>query len=83
MNSTQLSALLVELLSLPAETEWVEWKHNNDHPEMIANRSRRASPSLMWTARIRNCGAQRIQSVPDHFGIARRWADQTVRPGPG
>ncbi|QVL30921.1 putative DNA binding domain-containing protein [Telmatocola sphagniphila] len=38
MNPTQLSALLVELLSLPAETEWVEWKHNNDHPEMIAER---------------------------------------------
>lgn len=30
--------MLVELLSLPAETEWVEWKHNNDHPEMIAER---------------------------------------------
>lgn len=38
MTPTQLSALLVELLSLPKETEWVEWKHNNDHPEMIAER---------------------------------------------
>lgn len=38
MTPTQLSARLVELLSLPAETEWVEWKHNNDHPEMIAER---------------------------------------------
>jgi len=38
MTPTQLSALLVELLALPNETEWVEWKHNNDHPEMIAER---------------------------------------------
>jgi ATP-dependent DNA helicase RecG len=38
MTPTQLSALLVELLSLPAETEWVEWKHNNDNPDMIAER---------------------------------------------
>ena len=38
MTSTQLSALLMELLALPQETEWVEWKHNNDHPEMIAQR---------------------------------------------
>ena len=32
MTPKQLSALLVELLALPNETEWVEWKHNNDHP---------------------------------------------------
>jgi predicted HTH transcriptional regulator len=38
MTPSQLSALLVELLSLPAETEWVEWKHNNDNPDMIAER---------------------------------------------
>lgn len=38
MTPAQLSALLIELLSLPTETEWVEWKHNNDHPEMIAER---------------------------------------------
>lgn len=38
MTPTQLSALLVELLTLPAETEWVEWKHNNDNPDMIAER---------------------------------------------
>lgn len=36
MTPTQLSALLVELLSLPNETEWVEWKQNNGNPEMIA-----------------------------------------------
>jgi hypothetical protein len=35
MTEVELSALLIELLSLPHETEWVEWKHNNDHPEMI------------------------------------------------
>lgn len=38
MTDTQLSALLVELLALPNETEWVEWKHNNGNPEMIAER---------------------------------------------
>ena len=32
MTPTQLSALLMELLALPQETEWVEWKHNYDHP---------------------------------------------------
>lgn len=35
MTSGELSALLIELLSLPHETEWVEWKHNNADPEMI------------------------------------------------
>lgn len=35
MTPDQLSALLVELLALPHETEWVEWKHNNSDPEMI------------------------------------------------
>lgn len=38
MPPAQLSALLVELLSLPSETEWVEWKHNNVDPAMIAER---------------------------------------------
>ena len=38
MTSVQLSALLIEFLSLPSKTEWVEWKHNNSHPEMIAER---------------------------------------------
>lgn len=35
MNDAQLSALLIELLALPHETEWVEFKHNNDNPELI------------------------------------------------
>jgi predicted HTH transcriptional regulator len=35
VTPSQLSALLVELLALPHETEWVEWKQNNDRPEMI------------------------------------------------
>jgi ATP-dependent DNA helicase RecG len=35
LTPAQLSALLVELLALPHETEWVEWKHNNADPEMI------------------------------------------------
>jgi predicted HTH transcriptional regulator len=38
MTPAQLSDLLVELLALPHETEWVEWKHNNENPESIAER---------------------------------------------
>jgi hypothetical protein len=38
MTETQLSALLIELLALPHETEWVEWKHNYSEPEKIAER---------------------------------------------
>lgn len=30
-----LNQLLRSLLSLPTETEWVEFKHNNDNPEAI------------------------------------------------
>ena len=30
-----LHSLLKELVSLPNETEWVEFKHNNDDPQMI------------------------------------------------
>lgn len=35
MNETQLEPLLRELLALPHETEWVEFKHNNTDPEAI------------------------------------------------
>jgi ATP-dependent DNA helicase RecG len=35
MTDNQLSALLTELTALPDETEWVEFKHNNDNPEQI------------------------------------------------
>lgn len=35
MTAAQLSALLIELLALPHETEWVEWKHDNSDPELI------------------------------------------------
>ena len=38
MTPDQLSALLIELLARPQETEWIEWKHNNSAPEMIAER---------------------------------------------
>lgn len=34
-SSEFLSGLLKELLSLPKETEWVEFKHNNDNPQEI------------------------------------------------
>src|ERR1700731_631504 len=37
MTPPQLSSLLVELLGLSHETEWVEWKHNNSDPAMIAS----------------------------------------------
>lgn len=35
MTSAQLQAKLTELLALPQETEWVEFKHNNSEPQMI------------------------------------------------
>ena len=38
MTPDQLSALLIELLARPQETEWIEWKHNNSAPEMMAER---------------------------------------------
>jgi len=36
MTPAQLSALLIELLAQPMESEWLEFKHNNSSPEMIA-----------------------------------------------
>lgn len=38
MTPTQLSALLIDLLALPHETEWVEFKENVATPEMIGQR---------------------------------------------
>ena len=38
MTPAQLSALLVELLALPNETEWVEFKENVTDPDMIGQR---------------------------------------------
>ncbi|MFM8173608.1 MAG: helix-turn-helix domain-containing protein, partial [Pirellulaceae bacterium] len=35
MNEAQLQAKLTELLALPHETEWVEFKQNNSDPQMI------------------------------------------------
>ncbi len=35
MNDSQLEMKLTELLALPHETEWAEFKHNNDEPQMI------------------------------------------------
>jgi hypothetical protein len=35
MTSGDLQSKLDELLRLPAETEWVEFKHNNENPEEI------------------------------------------------
>lgn len=35
MTPTQLQHKLVDLLALPNETEWVEFKHNNSDPNMI------------------------------------------------
>ena len=38
MTPTYLSALLVELLPLPSETEWAEFKENVSDPDMIGKR---------------------------------------------
>ena len=35
MNQDYQQSLLKELISLPKETEWVEFKHNNDNPQVI------------------------------------------------
>ncbi len=35
MTDAELQAKLDELLRLPAETEWVEFKHNNENPQDI------------------------------------------------
>ena len=35
MNSSQLQSKLAELLALPNETEWVEFKHNKAEPQEI------------------------------------------------
>ena len=35
MNSTALASLLQDFLSLPKETEWVEFKHNNFDPSEV------------------------------------------------
>ena len=34
-NQDYIKNLIRELISLPSETEWVEFKHNNDEPQMI------------------------------------------------
>ena len=34
-NQDYINNLIRELISLPSETEWVEFKHNNDEPQMI------------------------------------------------
>ncbi|EKD28277.1 MAG: hypothetical protein ACD_79C00355G0003 [uncultured bacterium] len=34
-NQDYLKSLLKELIALPKETEWVEFKHNNDNPQEI------------------------------------------------
>jgi ATP-dependent DNA helicase RecG len=35
MAETNITAIFRELLSLPSETEWVEFKHNNSNPQEI------------------------------------------------
>ena len=37
MNKTELERLILELISLPKETEWVEFKHNNADPKEIGS----------------------------------------------
>jgi len=35
MKSSEFRSKIDELLRLPSETEWVEFKHNNDNPQEI------------------------------------------------
>lgn len=35
MENSQLHSILQQLISLPQETEWLEFKQNNENPEMI------------------------------------------------
>src|SRR5713226_8504410 len=58
MTPAQLQAKLTELLALPTETEWVEFKHNNEDPQEIgeylsalsnsAALHRQASAYIVW-----------------------------------
>ena len=50
MTSDQLSALLADLLRLPNETEWVEFKENVTDPDMIAKRMSGLPTPLPWRA---------------------------------
>jgi hypothetical protein len=34
-STENLNGLIRKLIKLPAETEWVEFKHNNDNPQEI------------------------------------------------
>ena len=36
-NQDYIKNLIRELISLPSETEWVEFKHNNYEPQMIVH----------------------------------------------
>ncbi len=66
MPPTQLSALLMELVALPQETEWGEWKQNNDHPEMIAQRLSGLAPAIERVVSL-NVDGIRSPSVTSQF----------------
>jgi len=47
-NTEYLLSLLNELRKLPRETEWVEFKHYNNHPDETAGS--KAKKYLTWWA---------------------------------
>lgn len=62
VDSDYLSSLVSELLKLPAETEWVEFKGNNADPEMIGERLSALSNSA---ARMGKAHAYLIWGIVD------------------
>ncbi len=79
MTPMQLSALLMELLALPQETEWVEWKHNNDHPEMIAQRLSGLANSVALHGRDTGFMLWRRRVLAVRCGTRRRSTEFTNR----
>jgi predicted HTH transcriptional regulator len=79
MNTTRpleyLRGLLRELLSLPRETEWVEFKHNNDNPQEIGEYISALSNSSALSGKA---FAYLVWGVPDG---ARVVAGTTFKPG--
>jgi len=83
-NHEQFPRLLQELSRLPKETEWIEFKHNNDDPQMIgeyisalANSAAllgKQSAYVVWVLqmKIMSCWEQ-ILNLPQHGINSRNW----------
>jgi hypothetical protein len=52
MELSQLSIIVQQLISLPQETEWVEFKQNNEKPETIENIFQHYQIQLLYTGKI-------------------------------